>query len=47
LRQSGAIITSIEMAIYELLEKAGTREFKETLGLVKSKSLPGHDTNQR
>jgi len=35
LGRSGAIITTTEMAIYELLERAGTREFKETLGLVK------------
>lgn len=35
MRQSGAIITSTEMVIYELLERAGTREFRETLRLVK------------
>lgn len=35
MRQSGAVITTTEMVIYELLEKAGTEEFKETLGLVK------------
>jgi nicotinamidase-related amidase len=33
--QSGVMVTSTEMIIYELLEKAGTAEFKETLGLVK------------
>jgi nicotinamidase-related amidase len=35
LRYSGVVITTTEMVIYELLEKAGTDEFKETLGLVK------------
>lgn len=32
---SGAVISSTEMVIYELLEKAGTPEFKEALKLVK------------
>ena len=32
---SGAVISSTEMVIYELLEKAGTDEFRETLRLVK------------
>jgi len=35
MRQSGAVITSTEMVIYEILERAGTREFREALGLVK------------
>ena len=35
MKQSSAVITSTEMVIYELLGRAGTREFKETLGLVK------------
>ncbi|MEW5723270.1 MAG: hydrolase [Thermodesulfobacteriota bacterium] len=35
LRQAGAVITSTEMAIYEILRRAGTEEFKETLPLVK------------
>lgn len=35
MRQSGAIISSTEMAIYEMLEKAGTQEFKSVLHLVK------------
>jgi len=35
MRQSGAVISSTEMVIYELLEKAGTPEFKEALKLVK------------
>ncbi|MBK5093535.1 MAG: isochorismatase family protein [Actinobacteria bacterium] len=35
MRQSGAVISSTEMVIFELLEKAGTPEFKETLKLVK------------
>ncbi len=33
--QSGAVISSTEMVIYEMLEKAGTPEFKEALKLVK------------
>lgn len=33
--RSGAVISSTEMAIFELLVKAGTPEFKETLGIVK------------
>jgi len=35
MRQKGAIITSTEMLIYELLQKAGTEEFKSALQLVK------------
>ncbi len=35
LRLAGAVITSTEMAIYELLGRAGTEEFKATLPLVK------------
>jgi len=35
MRQRGVTIGSTEMLIYELLEKAGTPEFKETLKLVK------------
>lgn len=35
MRASGAVISSTEMVIYELLEKAGTPEFKEALKLVK------------
>ena len=35
MRQSGAVITSTEMVIYELLKRAGTDEFKQTLKLVK------------
>jgi nicotinamidase-related amidase len=35
MRQSGVTITSTEMAIYELLRKAGTEEFKKVLPLVK------------
>ena len=34
-RGEGAVITSVEMAIYELMEKAGTDEFREILPLVK------------
>jgi isochorismate hydrolase len=33
--QNGVTITSTEMVIYELLEKAGTDTFRETLALVK------------
>lgn len=35
MRQAGVTITSTEMVIYELLGKAGTEEFRETLKLVK------------
>lgn len=35
MKQSGAIMSSTEMVIYELLEKAGTEEFKLALQLVK------------
>jgi nicotinamidase-related amidase len=35
MRQCGAIISSTEMFIYELLQKAGTDEFKAVLPLVK------------
>lgn len=35
LRRAGAVITSSEMAIFELLGRAGTEEFKATLPLVK------------
>ena len=35
MRQSGAVISSTEMVIYELLKRAGTDEFRQTLKLVK------------
>jgi len=35
LRSAGAIISSTEMLMYELLERAGTDEFREVLKLVK------------
>jgi len=35
MRQSGVIISSTEMVIYEILGRAGTPEFKEVLKLVK------------
>lgn len=35
MRQAGIIVTSTEMAIYELLGKAGTDEFREVLKLIK------------
>ena len=34
-RQAGAVITSTEMVIYELLKRAGTDAFRHTLKLVK------------
>ena len=35
MRQSGAVISSTEMIIFELLQRAGTDEFRATLPLVK------------
>jgi len=35
MRQGGAVISSTEMLIYEVLRRAGTKEFKEALRLVK------------
>ena len=35
MRSTGAIITSTEMFLYEILQKAGTDEFKKVLPLVK------------
>ena len=35
LSRAGAVLTSTEMVIYELLGRAGTEEFKKTLKLVK------------
>ena len=35
MRDAGAVIVSTEMALFELLEKAGTQEFKKVLELVK------------
>jgi nicotinamidase-related amidase len=35
MRQFGAIISSTEMAMYEIMERADTKEFKEVLKLVK------------
>lgn len=35
MRQSGILLTSVEMALYELLREAGTPEFREILKLVK------------
>jgi nicotinamidase-related amidase len=34
-RQFGAVISSTEMAMYEIMERADTQEFKEVLKLVK------------
>ncbi len=35
MKAAGAVLTSTEMLIYELLEKAGTNEFREALRLIK------------
>jgi nicotinamidase-related amidase len=35
LSQGGVVVSSTEMVIYELMEKAGTSEFKEVLELIK------------
>jgi nicotinamidase-related amidase len=35
MRDAGAVIVSTEMILFELLEKAGTEEFKQILALVK------------
>jgi len=35
MRQFGAVISSTEMAMYEIMERADTKEFKEVLSLVK------------
>jgi len=35
MRGSGAVTVSTEMALFELIERAGTEEFKQVLGLVK------------
>ena len=35
LNQSGVVVSSTEMVIYELMEKAGTEEFKKVLSLIK------------
>jgi isochorismate hydrolase len=35
MRHAGGVIVSAEMALFELLERAGTTEFKQILQLVK------------
>ena len=35
MRQVGVVVTSTEMVIYELLQRAGTEEFRAVLPLVK------------
>ena len=37
MRGAGAVITTVETLIYELLERAGTDEFKEVLEIVKER----------
>ncbi|HET7099945.1 MAG TPA: hydrolase, partial [Terriglobia bacterium] len=34
-RDAGAVVVSTEMALFELLGRAGTEEFKQVLPLVK------------
>ncbi|MEM1581763.1 MAG: hydrolase [candidate division WOR-3 bacterium] len=36
MRQSGIIVASTEMLIYELLKKAGTQEFRDALKIIRS-----------
>lgn len=36
MKENGVIVASTEMLIYEVLKKAGTQEFRETLKLIKS-----------
>ncbi|MEM1606988.1 MAG: hydrolase [Candidatus Bathyarchaeia archaeon] len=36
MKESGVIVASSEMLIYEVLRRAGTKEFKEALKLIKS-----------
>jgi len=35
MRAAGATIVSTEMVLFEFLEKAGTPEFKQIIGLIK------------
>jgi hypothetical protein len=35
MKKAGGIITSTETIIYQILKKAGTKEFKEMLKIVK------------
>ena len=35
MRQNGVVVTSTEIVIFELLQKAGTPQFKQALGVVK------------
>ncbi len=35
MRQAGAVVTTVESALFEMLERAGTPTFKEILNLVK------------
>ena len=35
MRQAGAVITNVESAIFQWLERAGTEEFKDLLSVVK------------
>lgn len=35
MREAGGVLSSVEMALFELLDRAGTEEFKQILGLIK------------
>ena len=35
MKQAGAVITSTETVIYQILKKAGTKEFKQMLKVIK------------
>jgi len=35
MRDAGGVVVSTEMVLFEVLEKAGTEEFKQILALVK------------
>jgi hypothetical protein len=35
MRQGGVLLSSVEAALYEMLQEAGTPEFREVLGIIK------------
>jgi len=35
MREAGAVLSSVEMALFEMLDRAGTEEFKQILTLIK------------